>query len=346
MSKTFSIAVIGAMVGAAVTLGVVGLTGCGGGPQVLAVVNGETITMDDFHKYLETKRQVRVTTNNGVVELPVADTLAFQGLQDMIANKLLTQYAKDNSMTPTEPEIANELDFRKKLRPNYVIELTSLGQTLEGIKSNIALDVAKEKLVTKGITVSKADADNFKKENASEFITPASADLTGILVATEAEKAKAEADLNAGETFKSVASKYSKFPNGGTLGEIPLNRFSGPLLAAIQKAQPQTTTPWVKITEGWARFYVNKKSAAKPMALDDAQMELLRRRIAIQRGASAIDLDARLAEKLEKSNIEVKQKSLETAWKQAIERFTKERKVKVGTSEPGDPTSGKAPEGQ
>lgn len=343
MSKTFSIAMIGAALGVAATLGVIGLTGCGGGgPKVLAIVNGETITMDDFHKYLENKSRVRVNTNNGPVELPVTETLAFQGLQDMIANKLMTQYAKDQNLSPTEAEIAAELDFRKKLRPNYVIELTSLGQTLEGIKETISLDVAKEKLVTKGITVSKQDADDFKKKNAREFMNPASADLTGILVGTDAEKARVDADLAGGETFKSVAAKYSKFPNGGVLGDIPLNRFSGELQTAISKTAPQATTPWVKINEGWSRFYINKKSEAKAMVLDEAQMELLRRRIAIQRGSTAIDLDSRLAEKLEKSTIDVKQKSLETAWKQAIERFTKERKVKVGTPEAGDTTPGKA----
>ncbi|MFQ3669775.1 MAG: SurA N-terminal domain-containing protein, partial [Fimbriimonadaceae bacterium] len=71
------------------------VAGCGGKSEdVVAVVNGERITTSQFYDYLERKPTVRVQTDNGPVELPVADTIAFQAIQDLIARRLILQLAK------------------------------------------------------------------------------------------------------------------------------------------------------------------------------------------------------------------------------------------------------------
>lgn len=316
------------------TFALIGGTGCGNSEPPLAIVNGQEITQDEFADYLKQKSRVRVVVNNGVAELPVADTLAFQGLQDLIANTLLKQYATDQGVMPSAKEIADELEFRKKLRPNFVIELTSLGQTLEDIREALSLDLAKENLVTKDVTVTSEEVDKFIKDNPKEFTSPASVKMLGILVTTDADKAKVDNDLGSGQSFSSVAVRYSKFPNAaqtaGDVGERALAQLPAELKKAVDATQVGRSTSWVKLQEGWAKFYINEKKPEKPMSLDQAQKELLRRRLAVQRGSAALDLDKRLVEKLKASKIDVKEKSLQTAWKSAYDRFIKESKVSVG----------------
>jgi len=338
LKKTISIATISATLGALATLGVIGMAGCGGGARPFAVVNGEAITLDDFYQYLKTKPSIRVQTQNGAVEAQVADTIAFQGLQDVVANRLIMQMAKDQGVYPTDQEVAAELEFRKKGNPNYVFQMTAIGHTLESIKQSIALDLTKEKLITKGITVSAQDAEEYKKQNPDKFMNPATVELTGILVATDADKAKVDADLGAGESFKTVAAKYTKFRNGGQLGTQPMTAFdSSPDIAKALGATPeQGTTGWLKAAEGWMKFYISKKTPASPVQMDANKMEVLRRRLALERGAAAIDLSARLIEKLKKSTIDVSEKSLKDAWTKSYEQMMKKDQVNVSTPKVGD----------
>ncbi len=350
LNKSLVLVTMSAALGSLGTLALVSGAGCGGGSgeQPLAIVNGQTISQKDFSDYLKQKSRVRVIVNNGVTELPVADTLAFQGLQDLIANTLLKQYATDQGVLPTAKEIADELEFRKKLRPNFVIELTSLGQTLEDIREALSLDLAKEKLVTKGITVTAEEAEKFVKDNPKEFTTPASVKMLGILVANDADKAKVDADLGTGQSFSSVAVRYSKFPNaaqaGGDVGERAIAQLPEELKKVVDVTPPSRSTAWVKLQEGWAKFFINEKKPEKPMVLDASQKELLRRRLAVQRGSAGVDLDKRLVEKLKESKVDVKDKSLQTAWKSAYDRFIKDSKVNVGAPEVGGNTP--TPEGQ
>ncbi len=348
LTKTYIVAAVSAAFGVAGTLALVSLGGCGkggGGGDTLALVNGEAITMQEFAEYLKTKPRVRVVANNNVAELPVADTLAFQGLQDMISNRLLSQLAKDQGVYPSEADIAAELEFRKKLRPTFVADLNSLGQSLENIRDGIALDLARERLITKGVTVTRQEAEKFKAENAEQFTEPASVDLLGILVKTEADKAAVDKDLASGSNFSSVAVRYSKFPgaaqNGGQLGMRPLNQFDAKTKAIFEKTPVQKNTDWIQAAEGFVKFYVQKKTEAKPINLDEAQWTMLQRRIAMERGSQAIDLDKRVADKLIASTVDVKEQSLKAAWKRAYDKFMAEKKVDVATPNVGGTEEGK-----
>src|SRR5690349_18238479 len=84
-----------------------GLAGCqGGGGSNVASINGEPITMEQFHKYLEAKPEVQVVLENGeVANARVSETLAYQALQDLIRQRMIVQLAKDMKLNPTDDEV-------------------------------------------------------------------------------------------------------------------------------------------------------------------------------------------------------------------------------------------------
>jgi parvulin-like peptidyl-prolyl isomerase len=328
---------LAAIGGAAVTFALVSLHGCGNSSgAALANVNGETITMDDFHEYLEAKPTVRVQTGNGTAELRVAESLAFQALQDMIARQVTLQLAKDEGAYPSEQDIMKELEFQKKLNPGLLAQATRSGITIERIKEALLLNLARENLLTKDVDVPMAEAEEYIRNNPQAFMDPATADMLWVFVKSEDAKKKVDAALASGQTFSAVADQYSEFPGAAEQrGRFPqriVAQMQPDLRKMVEATSEGKATGWLKLSDGHAKFFVEKKAAEKPLEMTPERKELVRRQIAQQRGGQARDLGKRVLEKLVASKVEVKERSLVEAWERAFERFKQEQKVEVPTA--------------
>lgn len=320
----------------ALALAVVASIGCGnkegGSGSTLATVQGEAITMDEFHKYMEVMPNAQVTVQGQTVSLPVSDTLAFQAMRDLIAQRLVSQMAKDEGVWPSEAEITKEIEFQLKLNPEFLKALNARGLDMKLIRTSIAQDLAQERLITKGITVTKEDVDEFIKNNPKQFVEPAQADITVIAVKDDAGKAQVDQALKAGTTFADVAIRYSQAPNaaqGNTkfppsqglqntaIDQLP----TGPevnLKELIQKTPELQATPWVKFQGGNAKFFINKKIPERAVAMDDYQKERLRRTMAYQRGQQGSDFQKRIADAMKAKNIQVQYTPLKDPFKNVI----------------------------
>lgn len=300
--------------------------------------------MDDFHKYLEGKTRVRVQTANGPAVAVVAESLAFQALQDMIARQVTLQMARDEGVYPSDQDVLKELEFRKKLEPNFLQKLTQNGLTVDRIKSTLALELARENLVTKGITVTPKDADDYIKANPKMFMEPAYADLLWVFVKDPAKKAKVDEALKAGQAFSVVAVQQSDFPNareqGGRFPQRNVSVMQAPLQKMVNATAEGQTTGWLDLQDGFAKFYVEKKTPAKPMEMTPERKELVRRQLAQQRGLQAVDIEKRVLDKLLTSKVDVKERTLTEAWKRAFDRFKEEQKVDIPTGGGATPTPG------
>lgn len=317
-------------------LGFYVMSGCGGGSDsgpVLATVNGDTITMDDFHKYLQGKPTVRVQTANGPAEARVSESLAFQALQDMIARQVTMQMAKDEGVYPTDAEVTKELDYQKKLTPGFLQNLTQAGLTLDRIKQSITLNLCRSNLVSKGVTVTMQEAEDFIKANPKQFTDPPKASLLWVFARSEDRKKQIDAALGAGQTFSVVAGQFSEVPGarqqGGRFPQDNVNTFPADMQKLINATGEGRATEWLRMQDGHAKFFVEKKTPAKPVEMTPEKKEFVRRQLAQQRGAQATDLSKRVLDKLMKSKVDVKERTLIDAWKRAFERFKEEQKVEV-----------------
>ena len=310
------------------------MTGCGNSNSSVANVSGDTISRDEFMEQLQTKGSVRVVVNGQVGEVPVADTIAFQAMQDLVTRKIVLQLAKDEGVAPTEKEVDDEIAFRTKLDAGFVKNLQAKGFTLQGIRQNILSELAQERLITKGITVTESDVDKYMKDNPTQFIEPAKANMTWIFAKSAAKRDEAQKALDSGMLFKAAAKQYSEAPNAAETdgrffiqgasdgsGDTDLTKLSADIRSKIEATDTGKATDWITAGTSYAKFFINSKTSAKPIEMTKEKKELLRRRMAIQRGNAASDLTRRVADKLKNAKIEVSDPSLKDMWARFEERL-------------------------
>lgn len=343
--------------GLALALGLA-LVGCGskGGAvastKQLALVQGDPITMEEFYKYLELMPNVRVQVQNQSASLPVVDTLAFQALRDLIYQRIIAQMAKDEGVYPTAEEIQAEIKLRTDLNPDFLRSLNVRGMDLNTIRRSVAQDLAQERLITKGIVVTPEEVDQYIKDNPKQFVEPAQAEVTVIFLRDKNMQGEVDKALAGGQNFTDVAIRFSQVPNAAqNQGRFPLtviDQFpTGPgtnVKALIEKTPELRDTDWVPFEGGVAKFFVNKKTAERPIALDDNRKAQVRRSIAFNRGQQATDLNARVAERMKEAQITVAYEALKEQWKIATEQMKKaEEAAALANSPTGGPAGATTP---
>jgi foldase protein PrsA len=340
-----------------VALAAFSLRGCKKGDAIAASVNGQVISMDEYHGYLEIKPQVQVIVNpsqlraagNGSYQAQpysgaVIGSLGLQAMTDLVQQTVLRQLAEDEKAWPTQAEIDAELADRNKAQPGFVRDLTNRGFTLKMINNDLALGLAQIKLTTQGIVVSEDEVNKYIAEHPKEFEYPQTADMIWILAPTEEIRKAADADLKSGKEFLTVAQQYSAAPKAREMGyrfqinQVPLlDRFGPDLKKAVEKLIQNgggelQQTDWIKFTEGAAKFYITKVTPSRKMPIDDTLKKKLRIQLAVRKGQQGKDIDQRIRDRLKKADIKIMIKSLEEPWKSSIETL---KGAKDGTAATG-----------
>lgn len=318
------------------------LAGCGGGSGSLATINGEPVTMEDFHNYLETKSNVRVLVSGQTVELPVADTLAFQAMQDLVAQRLLLQIAKEEGVAPTPDEVDKEIKFKQALQPSYIQTLGQRGLTTKQIRSLVEVQLAQERVVTKGVAFSDQEMQAEIKKRPNLFIEPPKAMLELLFVESVARRDQADRALRTGSGFTAVRQQFDQAPvalraqfDGTRLSGdgIIVSQLNEPFKAQVLATSPGKLTNWMKAGEkgGWARILVHRKMAQKNLEKTPERMAFLKRQFTMVKASQEIEkamrsgsdksMPKRIGDKLKASQIKIVEPSLQAPWQRFDERL-------------------------
>ena len=235
---------------------------CSGGGAV-ATVNGQPISRDSFNSRLETSPMAR-----GV-------------LQQMVQEMLLEQYAKSNNIVITDADITAREDQIKSAFPGTSWDdmLKSRNLTEADVRSALREQLILDKALQKEITISPAEIKaEFAKDHAT-YDTPATVTARHILVPSLALANQIEADLKAGQSFATLAAKYSTDPGskdkGGDLG----NFRKGQMVPAFDKyafsAPIGVISPPIKSPFGYHIIQVEKRTPEKKATLADATPKIM-----------------------------------------------------------------------
>jgi foldase protein PrsA len=229
------------------------LAACAGGGAV-ATVNGQPISQADFDKRLAAS--------------PMARTV----LQQMVQETLLAQYAKNNNITVSDAEIdARENQLKANFPAGAWDEmLKARGLTESDVRSALREQLILDKALAKDVTITPTQIKTYFDKNHASFDKPEQVTARHILVPNLAEAQKVEADLKAGQSFATLAGKYSTDPaskdKGGDLGTFrkgqmvpafdkyafsaPLNQISPPIKSPFgyHIIQVESRTPGQKAT--------------------------------------------------------------------------------------------------
>lgn len=325
-----------------------GAFGCGkkeAADTSIVTVNGEAISTKEYMDLLDHKSTVLVSTPQGPQLAQTVNPVGFQALQDLVNRKLLLQVAKEQNVLPTNADVDKELNFRTEQQGDYVTLMTQeAGLTLEQLKNDILFDLARERLITKGIVVSPTEVDTFIKENPQQFMEPAKANILIVAVSDAKKKAQVDKALASGTAFQNVATSYSEIQNAReTNGQFPItvvDQMPPQLKTLVEKTPALKASDWTTAGPTSFKIYVQSKTPAKKMDMTPARKDVLRRQLAMQRGQLANDLTKRTLDKLKTSKIEVSSGYLNKLWGKYMDTVKKDTAAPTTPPAGGTPTPG------
>jgi len=228
-----------------------------------------------------------------------------RSLRDQVM-QLLTSFqwiegeAKEQGIKVSDAEVKKSFDQQKKQSfpkdADYQKFLKDSGQSEDDIMLQVKADLLASKIrdkVVKGKDkVTDAQIEKFYNENKARFAQPERRDLLVVLTKGKAKAEAAKKALASGQSWKSVAKKYSideaSKAQGGKLPAQAKGTLEKQLDEAVFKAKKGQLTGPVKTQFGYYLFEVTKVADASQQTLAQAK-ETIRQTLQSQNQQKALD---------------------------------------------------------
>jgi foldase protein PrsA len=229
----------------------------------------------------------------------------YEALRDQVM-QLLTSFqwiegeAKEQGIKVSDEEVKKSFQEQKKQsfpkEADYQKFLKDNGQTEKDILERVKLDLLSNKIRDKIIKgkdkVTDAQISDFYNKNKDRFAQPERRDLRIVLTKTEAKANEAKAALENGQSWKSVAKKYSideaSKAQGGKLPAQAKGTLEKPLDTGVFGAKKGDIVGPVKTQFGYYVFEVEKITKASQQSLEQSK-ETIRQTLASQNQQKALD---------------------------------------------------------
>jgi foldase protein PrsA len=228
------------------------------------------------------------------------NSLRDQVLQLLVSFEWIEGEAKAKNINVSDKEVKASFDKQKKQAfpkaADFDKFLKDSGQTEGDILKRVRLDTLSNKIrekVTKGKDkVSDAQIAAYYNKNKARFAQPERRDLRIVLTKDKAKAEQAKKAIESGQSFKSVAKKYSidqaSKAQGGKLPAVAKGQQEKALDTAIFAAKKGELTGPVKTQFGYYVFDVTKISKATQQTLDQAKTTI-KQTLASQNQQKALD---------------------------------------------------------
>jgi foldase protein PrsA len=233
----------------------------------------------------------------------------YEGLRNQVLQLLVTfQWiqgeANDLGVKVTDAEVKKSFEQQKKQSfpkdADYQKFLKTSGQTNEDILQRVKLDLLSNKIrdkVTKGKDkVSNAQIAAYYNKNKARFAQPEQRELRIVLTKDKAKAEQAKKALDGGDSWKTVAKKYSidtqSKSQGGKLPPVSKGQQEKALDDAIFKAKKGQLVGPVKTQFGYYVFEVGKVTPASQQTLQQAT-PTIKQLLAAQNQQKALDAFAK-----------------------------------------------------
>jgi peptidyl-prolyl cis-trans isomerase C len=262
-------------------------------PEVLARVNGETISKAEFQRAIASIEQ----RAGGPLPADRRDQIVRGLLDQMVGIKLLKQEAAARKVVIPDAEIDARIAEIKKQFPSedvFTQTLSTQKMTLAALRADQRDDLAVNRMLSDAlkdkVEASSEQIDTFYKQNLDRFKQPEQVKASHILISVpqggdEAAKAasRAKADgilkqVKAGKDFAALAKEFSQDPgsavNGGDLGFFRQGQMVGPFNDVAFKLAPGAVSDLVETQFGFHIIKVVEKKAAQTAPLDEVRPQL------------------------------------------------------------------------
>jgi foldase protein PrsA len=212
----------------------------------------------------------------------------YNSLRDSVMQFLITSAwiegeSNDRGVKVSDTDVKKDFDKQRQQSfpkdTDYAAFLKSSGYVQEDLLYRIKIQDLTNKLRTKILEgtdkVSNAQIADYYNKNKNRFAVPEKRDLRIVLTKTEAQAEKAKAALESGQSWKTVAAKYSidqgTRDNGGQLQAVPKGQQEKALDDATFKAEKGKVGGPVKTQFGYYVFEVTKITPGSQQSLDQSK---------------------------------------------------------------------------
>jgi peptidyl-prolyl cis-trans isomerase C len=251
----------------------------------VAVVNGVTITRNDFNRALSFFMQ-RVEQSGQQIPEPQMAEMKNRILENLIITELLFQESKEKGIQVKAGEITEQLqsikqqfpsetEFKKVLDENQISESDLQVQ----IQRDIAIKQLIDKEVAQKVVITDEESKTYYDTHPQSFVQPERVRASHILIkvdadATETQKTEArkkiadvQQKLKKGEDFATLAKNHSEDSSstkGGDLGYFGRGQMVKPFEEAAFSLKPNETSGIIETQYGYHLIkVVDKKPEAK-----------------------------------------------------------------------------------
>ncbi|HKE81606.1 MAG TPA: peptidyl-prolyl cis-trans isomerase [Solirubrobacteraceae bacterium] len=204
----------------------------------------------------------------------------------LIRSTWLDQEATKQKVSITDKELQKQIDDIKKQqftqKGSYEKFLQNAGLTNEDVLFQQRVQQLQNKItakITKGKdNVTDAQIQAYYNKNQSRFASPERRDLRIVLTKQKAQAEQAKKALQSGQSWKSVAKKYSidtaSKSNGGSLPGVAKGQQEKALDTAVFAADKGKLSGPIKTQFGWYVFEVAKVTKAKQQSLEESKASI------------------------------------------------------------------------
>lgn len=204
-----------------------------------------------------------------------------QIMPSLIQSRWYELEAEDRGISVSDTEVKQRFtplkqqSFPKDAEYKKFLETT--GQTEDDLLTLVRNQIYQEKIrekVTKAGAPTKEEIEAHYKKNTKQYSTPESRDLLVVMNAKKSKIDQAKAALDSGDSFASVAKKYSQESaskdQGGKFPQVTKGQFEEKLDAAVFSAKKGVLIGPIKTQFGYYLVKVTKSMPAKQQSLKDA----------------------------------------------------------------------------
>jgi foldase protein PrsA len=214
------------------------------------------------------------------------DAMRDQVMQFLISSAWIEGESADRGVKVSDADVKKDFDKQRQQSfpkdKDYQAFLKSSGYVQEDLLYRIKVQSLSTKLRTKILQgtdkVSDQQIAAYYNKNKARFAQPEKRDLRIVLTKTEAQANKAKAALDSGQSFKTVAAKYSidqgTRDNGGLLAAVPKGQQEKALDDATFKASKGKVGGPVKTQFGYYVFEVVKITPGSQQTLEQSKASI------------------------------------------------------------------------
>jgi len=228
------------------------------------------------------------------------DAIKQQVVQFLVSSEWIQQEADKRKIKITDQEVRKQFEDQKKQsfpkEADYKKFLATSGMNEADLLFRVKLDVLSNKVRQKIIEgkgkVTDKDVTVYYNKNKQRFAQPERRDLTVVLTKSKSKAAQAKQALKGGDSFKSVAKKYSvdeaSKNQGGKLPGVAKGQQEEALDKAVFQARKGQLSGPVKTQFGYYVFEVTKVTPAAQQSLAESK-ETIKNLLRSQREQKALD---------------------------------------------------------